>query len=864
MAWSVVSWVVLMAPARPVVAEEAEARGAGAGAVVETESAPLPENCFSVEAEGRELRVTTHPLAALPEALRHGKAVVSFGAEDAAPGPISRSPDGWIYFAATDRGFDVTASDGRRWRGEREGAVFRCRPDGSALELYARGLRRPTVLAFDDWGALWVADAGFFPVPEGFDGRWHAGLGEDPEVRAAWETERREAPAWQGAEPFLRALATWAAPMPVMAETPAPVTDGAAPPEDRLTPLLALVLGEASVAERRLALWELADVARSEPSRLALVRTALVSDDPAWRAGVLRVLGETRCEPAAAAVRAALADPEPMVAAAAVRALGRLEGENAEAALAALWPRATPLPDPVAQAVVVVGAQHLSAPRLARWLESPSQEMRLVAVEALRRQGDPLLWPPAVAVEADAHELLFAAARAGYDAVIEGVWPGLSRLLDRPPSDLPPRVWQRAIEAALDLGRAEDAVRVAGFAQRLAEAAAPAEGDVPDREALLRQAVTALSQWDQPPAVESVGRRPRRARPRARATAWEAWQVCLPALAADQGHAADPSLRLVAVLWQEALADAPTTAEGLFAFFLEPERAENERLFHLRRALAAAPRGGQEGVFLAEAALRAGDAPRLRMAAREHLFVVHQRDVPWMLGSLSPATPPEKQHALRLIGARRAPETDAYLLHLLRQARVGSVDPAVLPELLEAVERRTRSEGPETRSFREALEDYRSSRRGPSFDDLRPWRPALEEGDAAAGREFFFSARGRCASCHALDGAGGLSPRHGPDLTGVAARLDGRALLESITLPDRRLADGYGVATATLRDGVRLTGRLTETGGGLRLHDPDGGRDIPRSDIASITPPASPCRPMGALLTLKELRDLVTFLRGLP
>lgn len=66
-------------------------------------------------------------------------------------------PDGRLYFTIGDRGYAIE-HDGRIDTDPGAGAVFRCEPDGSGLEVVAHGLRNPQELAFDDLGNLFTID----------------------------------------------------------------------------------------------------------------------------------------------------------------------------------------------------------------------------------------------------------------------------------------------------------------------------------------------------------------------------------------------------------------------------------------------------------------------------------------------------------------------------------------------------------------------------------------------------------------------------------------------------------------------------------------------------------------------------------
>ncbi len=76
---------------------------------------------------------------------------------------IAFGPDGWLYLGTGENygePYTLHGSDGSRWRGTGgDGAnVFRCRPDGSRVELFARGAWNLFSLSFDRNGNLFAVD----------------------------------------------------------------------------------------------------------------------------------------------------------------------------------------------------------------------------------------------------------------------------------------------------------------------------------------------------------------------------------------------------------------------------------------------------------------------------------------------------------------------------------------------------------------------------------------------------------------------------------------------------------------------------------------------------------------------------------
>jgi quinoprotein glucose dehydrogenase len=300
---------------------------------------------------------------------------------------------------------------------------------------------------------------------------------------------------------------------------------------------------------------------------------------------------------------------------------------------------------------------------------------------------------------------------------------------------------------------------------------------------------------------------------------------------------------------------AEKTPEQLSALVKDQSFALNLRLDYLKTLEARGNAAAQTDEVCRSLLANRDAPPRLRVEARA-LLVKHQPGSALTAygEALITGSTLEKQEAVLAIAKLRTNDTDRKIQELGNALVAGTLDPVIQVEVLETVRHRD-----EKRSAWRRILDHYEEKLDHAGDPLAAHRVALQGGDAATGQAVFQNHQAaQCLRCHAIGGHGGIV---GPELQGVATRGDATFLLEALVNPSAKVADGYGIVSVTLKDDKVLGGILQgKTKDGITLLEGTTVRVIPQNDIKEISPPLSSMPPMAALLTQRELRDLLAYL----
>ncbi|MFT5469348.1 MAG: quinoprotein glucose dehydrogenase [Verrucomicrobiales bacterium] len=382
---------------------------------------------------------------------------------------------------------------------------------------------------------------------------------------------------------------------------------------------------------------------------------------------------------------------------------------------------------------------------------------------------------------------------------------------------------RRVINANFRLGEPENAERVVAFA---------AQTDQPIEMRL--DAIDALENWLNPPLLDRVDGRRRDLEPRQKSEIGPALANHLPLLLGD----ADPKIRerALALARQFDIKSDPSRLLKMIADENSAASLRVQALESLKTAVAI------------DAALNS-DAFALRIRARQLLAESDPDRVVKLLSAMLEKAAPieEEQAAIATLTKLESPGADQALSKWLSKLEVGNVRAGIQLDLLEAAE---------TRGL-----DAKLTRK--DKDPLADWIECLEGGDAIQGANVFTAhIAAQCVRCHKVaDGEGSII---GPNLksAGLQSRRD---LLESLVNPTAKITEGFGTITLLMKDGSAVAGQfISETEEHIELRDLEGKTlKVSKAKVKERSPAISMMPPMTAILTKREIRDVVAYLKTL-
>lgn len=601
--------------------------------------------------------------------------------------------------------------------------------------------------------------------------------------------------------------------------------------------LLEVARNHKSTFARVHAIWGIGQLGRKDAKAVAALLPLLKDKESEIRAQACKVIGDAAYTPAAAELAALLKDAEIRVCFHAAIALAKTGTEkDANAATDMLASRSE---DDVflrhACITALAGVCEKNPRILAGMREHKSTTVRLASVVALRR----LAAKEVNNFLTDVDPLVSAeAARAIHDDdSIPAALPALAEFLTNY-SGTDPVVIRRAISANLRIGGPDAAQRLATYA---ALTSAP--------EAMRKEALDSLITWLQPAPLDRVeGRyRPLAARPASDL------QVALAKTAGTL--LADPSVTIrqsACELVKIAGFDkANPTLHRLVTHDKENAAVRKAAL----QTLAALK--DPDLARATESALSSSDASLRNTALQLLARAGGSGDsvIPLIAKVLENGKPAEMQDAFTTLGGIKSPAAKQTLLSWMKKLSSGQVPESARLDLLEAA--RAQNDA----SLNEAIAAYEKSK---SADDkLAVFRETLQGGNAERGKHLSLEhLAAQCTRCHKIGKEGA---EVGPDLSKISKRMNREQLLEAIVLPNATIAKGYDIIMVTLKNGKTLSGSVEkENAKELQLRAADQTLTTVAIDqITNRTTPMSMMPPMDALLTKRELRDIIEYLTTL-
>ena len=602
---------------------------------------------------------------------------------------------------------------------------------------------------------------------------------------------------------------------------------------DRGEKMIGLLAATAQKSEQQFqrihAIWALGEIATKSPAALVPVLPLLTDKDAKIRAQAARVLGDHHVAAASGGFVKQLQDPSLRVRYFAAMALSKLPGKQALGSILGMIRENADNDVYLRHAGVMALTAANDPATLELASKDDSRSVRLASLLAMRRLESPQV---ATFLHDSDPQLVLEAARAINDLPITAALPQLAALIENPA--LPDYVIIRVINANYRIGTPEAAAALARFA---ASPKAPQQWRV--------EALHDLADWQEPGPRDRVTNLPRPLPDRDARIARDAAGPELSSIL----HGAPNPVRVAALELIQKL--GVNDSAVLMQLVSDAKLAPEVRGGALNAMAAQSDPKLSDAVALA---MTGGD-DRLRAVAIEAMARLPDAasHIEALLGS---GTIRDQQAAFAALANVPGKSADDALAGWMGKLIDHQVKPELELDVLDAAGKRPTAE------VQDRIRQYEQSLS--KTDPLAPYRIALQGGDASAGDKIFhLRADVSCLRCHAVHGSGGIV---GPALDGIASKQSRDYLLESIVLPNAKIAPGFESVILRLKDGKAITGIVKkDTARELELIDPNGHMSTIARDQIQSRQHGQSAMPegFGKILSKHDLRDLVEYLAAL-
>lgn len=582
------------------------------------------------------------------------------------------------------------------------------------------------------------------------------------------------------------------------------------------------------------AIWGVGQMGRKNPEAMAGLLPLLSDKDSEVRLQTARMMSDAGYTAGGDAIGKLLSDESPRVRSLAGVALAKL-GTPASFDATVKMAEQNNDADLFVRHGAAMALSGTGKGRLGELARHPSKAVRLAAVVAARMTAA----PEAQAFLADS-DLTVAgeAARAIHDDhSIPEALPALARVMDKP-GLTDEGILRRSMSANIRVGGTEEAHRLMAYALR--KEAPPA---------MRAEALETLVLWPKGLAFDRVMAMHRALPARDSKPVLEDFATAFDTLIGDSNREIQTATaKLVRAL------DYKPAIEKLTPMALDTSLDADTRATALQTlAVARAPRV-QEAIT----AMINADNPTLRVAAIQAMTEINPNGADTLAAmdaAMKRKVVEEQQPLLALLGTLKSDGAEKLLSNWLGKLTKGESSPEIALDIYEAVK------AMKAKNLNKKLSAVDANLKKVKYG---VWSLALKGGNAAEGKAIFSgSTTAACMQCHTM--TAGL-PSVGPDLSKIAAKLTPEHLLQAVVDPQSEIAEGYGLISATLKNGSVVSGLLakeTKEEITLRLPATTITNTVKKADIATRTKPSSAMPVMTSLLTKMEVRDLVAYLQTL-